>query len=73
MKEHGLDRAMRFFFLVAATMIWAGILLTGIGAVHWVLFLPAIFFALAAITGICPGIIVSKKLFGKSTTPAEKK
>ena len=65
MKPYLLDRAMRFFFLVAAAIIWTGIFLTGLHTVHWVLYVPATLFVVAAITGICPGIIVSNKLFGK--------
>lgn len=56
---------MRFFFLVSGTIIWIGILLTGFRTVHWVLYIPAVFFLFAALTGICPGIIVSRKLFDK--------
>jgi hypothetical protein len=64
MKQYLLDRAMRFFFLVAAAILWGGIALTGFRVVHWLLYLPAVFFLFAAVTGICPGIIVSKWLFG---------
>lgn len=56
---------MRFFFLVAASMVWLGIFLTGFHAVHWFLYVPAVFFLFASATGICPGIILSNKLFGK--------
>ena len=72
MKKYMLDRAMRFFFLVTSSIIWTGILLTGIGNVHWVLFIPAIFFPFAAVTGICPGIIISRKLFGGDCQETEK-
>ena len=65
MKQYLLNRPMRFFFLVAGSIIWTGILLTGLRTVHWVLYIPAVFFLFAAVTGICPGIIVSNLLFGK--------
>lgn len=63
MKNYLLGRAMRFFFLVVATVLWVGIWLTGFGTVHWILFIPAVFFVFAAVTGICPGIIISNRLF----------
>lgn len=66
MKKYLLKGPMRFFFLVAATILWTGILLTGLHQVHWVLFIPGVFFAFAALTGICPGIIVSNLLFGRN-------
>ncbi|CAK0768287.1 hypothetical protein CCP3SC1_520024 [Gammaproteobacteria bacterium] len=35
--------------------------------VHWLLFVPVIFFHIAAITGIFPGMIISRLIFaGKS-------
>ena len=56
---------MRFFFLVSGSVIWAGIWLTGFATVHWLLYIPAVFFYFAAITGICPGIIFSRMIFGE--------
>ena len=73
MKQYLLNRAMRFFFLVAAAIIWTGIYLTGFRTAHWVLYVPAVFFLFAAITGICPGIIISNKLFGMQPTNTEKR
>jgi len=55
---------MQVFFLIISLMLWLGIYLTGFNAVHWVLYLPAVFLAFAAITGICPGIMLTKKLLG---------
>ena len=60
-----IDAPMRFFLFVVATAMFAGIWLTGFATVHWLLYLPAIFFIFAAMTGICPGLILSKKLFSK--------
>ena len=58
-----IGAAMRFFFLVAGGIIWLGIWLTGFAAAHWLLYVPAVFFIFAAVTGICPGIIFSRMLF----------
>lgn len=71
MKKHLLNGAMRFFFLVAGSIIWTGIFLTGFRTAHWVLYVPAIFFLIAAITGICPGIILSNNLFGKKPSDTQ--
>jgi hypothetical protein len=55
---------MRFFFLFTGSVIWLGIWLTGFGTVHWLLYVPAVFFTFAVVTGICPGMIISNMLFG---------
>jgi ABC-type polysaccharide/polyol phosphate export permease len=65
MEKYKISRAMRFFFLVAGSLLWVGIWLTGFTTVHWLLYIPAVFFLFAAATGICPGMIVSNLLFGK--------
>ncbi len=65
MDEYKVSKAMRFFFLVTGTLLWAGIWLTGFAAVHWLLYLPAVFTLFAALTGICPGMILSNLLFGQ--------
>lgn len=58
-----IAKPLRFFFFVTSLVIWLGVYLTGFQTVHWVSYIPAVFFMFAAITGICPGIIFSKKLF----------
>lgn len=63
-----IQAPMRFFFTVTGTMIWIGIWLTGFAVVSWILYLPAVFFIFAAVTGICPGIIVSNWLFQQKRT-----
>ncbi len=68
MKNIQISKSMRFFFLVSGVIIWLGIYLTGFNIVHWLMFFPAVFFIFAAITGICPGIIISKMLL-KDKTP----
>jgi hypothetical protein len=65
MEKYRIDSAMRFFFLVTGSLLWAGIWLSGFAAVHWLLYVPAVFFLLAAATGFCPGMIISSLLFGK--------
>jgi hypothetical protein len=72
MNKHKISKAMRFFLFVSGTFVWTGIWLTGFDVVHWVLYLPAIFFAFAVITGICPGLIVSNLLFGEESTSSDK-
>ncbi len=61
---------MRFFFLIAGAFIWLGIWLTGFEVVHWVLYLPAVFFIFAAVTGICPGMIISRAVFPEKKSAA---
>lgn len=56
---------MRFFFLGAGTVIFAGVWLTGFDRAHWLLYVPVAFFWFAALSGICPGIIISRRLFGR--------
>ena len=68
MGKYKLDKAMRFFLFASGILIWAGIWLTGLDAAHWVLYIPAIFFTIAVITGICPGMIVSNLLFGEKSS-----
>ncbi|MBF0380759.1 MAG: DUF2892 domain-containing protein [Magnetococcales bacterium] len=54
--------AQRMLFLIMASVILTGIWLTGLGVVHWFLFVAPAGLLFAGITGICPGIIVLKKL-----------
>jgi hypothetical protein len=65
--NNNISAAMRFFFFVIGSVILLGIWLTGFGAAHWLLYVPVVFFYLATVTGICPGLNLSKKLF-----PSEK-
>jgi hypothetical protein len=54
--------SVRLFFLVVSTNIWLGIALTGFGVAHWWLYVPAGFLLFAAVTGFCPGMILSRWL-----------
>lgn len=63
--------AARVFFLVVSMVIWLGIWLTGFNIAHWVLYIPAVFLLFAAVTGYCPGMIITRTLFketGNGTT-----
>ncbi len=63
MRQYMIDSAMRFFLLLAGSLIWAGIWLTGFSVVHWLLYVPAALFYFAAVTGICPGLIIARFIF----------
>jgi hypothetical protein len=58
-----ISAAMRFFFFVVGSVVLLGIWLTGFNIVHWLLYVPVVFFYFAAVTGICPGLIFSGMLF----------
>ena len=63
--------AARVFFFVVSLVIWLGIWLTGFNIAHWVLYIPAVFLLFAAVTGYCPGMIITRTLFketGNGTT-----
>jgi hypothetical protein len=64
--------AMRFFFFVIGSVILLGIWLTGFNIAHWLLYVPVVFFYLAAITGICPGLKFSNMLFPAKATVKAK-
>jgi len=66
MGQYMISRSMRFFFFVAGSVIWAGMWLTGFALVHWLIYIPATFFYFAVVTGICPGLIVSRLILGES-------
>ena len=60
------SKALRMTFILIGMLIFLGIWLTGLNMAHWVLFLPAIFLIFAGITGICPSLIINKKIFKES-------
>jgi len=64
-----ISAAMRFFFLVVASVVLLGIWLTGFNTVHWLLYVPVVFFYFAAATGICPGLSFSGMLFPAKAPP----
>ncbi len=54
--------ALRMQFLFMTVVIFAGILLTGLHTAHWFLYLPVVMFLFAGISGICPGLLLWKKM-----------
>lgn len=60
------SKSIRFFFLFVSSVGWLSIWLTGFSTVHWVSYLVPSFFLIAAVTGICPGMIITKKLFNEA-------
>ena len=60
------SKAVRFFFFVVSAVAFIGIWLSGFNNVHWFSYELPGFFLFAAITGFCPGMIISKKIFGES-------
>lgn len=65
MEKWKVNGTMRFFFLVLGGVLWLGIWLSGFRDVHWLLYIPATFLLLAALTGICPGMFFSRLLFDR--------
>jgi len=64
MGGYTISNAMRFFLLSVSIVLWTGIWLTGFGTIHWLLYLLGAFLLFAVVTGICPGMIISNRLFG---------
>jgi len=60
------SNAMRFFFLNGAILILVGIWLTGFDKVHWFSYFVPAFFIFASALGICPGLIMAKRIFGEN-------
>ena len=56
------SNTVRVFFLNVATMVLIGIGLTGFDVVHWFAYVLPGFLIVAAILGICPGLIISGKI-----------
>lgn len=54
--------AQRMLFLTVAALLFAGIGLSGWDQVHWFLYLPAGMLVFAGITGICPGLMLYRRL-----------
>ncbi len=76
--DNKISAAMRFFLLVVGSVMLLGIWLTGFNTVHWLLYVPVVFFYFAAVTGICPGLAFSGMLFpakapARAATKARRK
>jgi len=57
---------LRAFFLTSSLVSWVGLWLTGFSTAHWLLYIAPTAFLVAGISGICPGMIISTKLFGEA-------
>ena len=63
---------LRLWYTTVACLLWAGIYLSGF-AIHWLLYLPACGFSIAALTGICPShLAVSKVIVDKHDLSKDK-
>ena len=62
MKSIKIGKSLRLFFVVSSLIMLLGIYLTGFKVVHWVSYLVPAFFIFAAITGICPGMFISRTI-----------
>lgn len=60
-----MGSALRMLVMSMSMVGAAGIFLSGYDQVHWLLYMPTVFMAFAAATGICPGLIIWRK-FGFS-------
>ncbi len=54
--------AQRMLFLTIAGLLTGGIFLSGWDQVHWLLYVPAVMLVFAGATGICPGLLLYKKM-----------
>lgn len=54
--------AQRMLFLTVAVLLGIGIVLTGWRSVHWFLYVVPAMLVFAAATGICPGLMLYRKL-----------
>ena len=52
--------SIRLFLGILAVLVWGGLYLTGFNSIHWLLYVPAAILTVASVTGICPGIFLSK-------------
>ena len=64
--------AIRMLFIFMAAFIAAGIWLTGINNVHWLLYIPPVFLLFDGVTGICPGYMIFRKLGFKGSSIGDK-
>ena len=67
MKFFKASASVRLFLLIVGSVIWGGIALTGFNVVHWLLYIPAVFLVFAAVTGFCPGMMITRWLMRENT------
>lgn len=58
------SNSVRLFFIDVAMFNLVAIWLSGFNNVHWFSYVLPTFLIFAAITGFCPGLIISKKILG---------
>ena len=56
---------MRMFMFNSSLFILLGIWLTGYDKVHWFMYFVPVFFLFAALTGLCPGLVIPRLIFGR--------
>ncbi len=56
------SNSVRLFFLNASIIMMVGIWLSGFDKVHWFIYFLPVFLTIAAITGFCPGLMISKRI-----------
>jgi len=71
--NNNMSAAMRFYFVVVGSIVLLGIWLTGFDKAHWLLYVPVVFFYLAAVTGICPGLKFANTLFPAKAKPKARR
>lgn len=54
--------AQRMLFLTVAALLGAGILLSGYRNVHWLLYAVPLLLTFAGVTGICPALLLYRKV-----------
>ena len=63
---------LRIFFAVTGLVLWLGLWHTGFGAASWILYVPALFLPAAALSGLCPGLGISRLLARRLGAGKEK-
>jgi hypothetical protein len=58
------SKTIRLFLFNISVFVLVGIGLTGFDEVHWFSYFIPAFLLLAAATGFCPGLLVSRKMLG---------
>ena len=56
------SNSVRVFLFNVAVIIMISIWLSGFDTVHWFSYVLPSFLVIAAVTGFCPGLMVSKKV-----------
>ncbi len=58
------SNSVRLFLFNVAVFNLVAIWLSGFTSVHWFSYVLPTFLIIAAATGLCPGLIISKKILG---------